>query len=116
MLCTTCEDLDFDAAVSAAGALHHRSYTDLVESAVGGCDLCTEIKNQRDEERSWHNDPDDNGCRLPIRCFFNDVGQSLDWRVNVDDDPIACMYVHTTNGTHTPTEPVFDLIKLRIRV
>lgn len=52
MLCKYCAILDFDAACSKEGALHHQSYAALLASAKRGCSLCAmicEMKKTFDE-------------------------------------------------------------------
>jgi hypothetical protein len=58
MLCDVCSSINFDKMIAwdsrtdrsytrNGGALHHKSYTALLEAARRGCDLCTAIHEDR---------------------------------------------------------------------
>jgi hypothetical protein len=100
MLCKLCSDLDFDKATSEEGAPHHRTYADLLNAAINGCELCAEIDEQKmadeiiEEEEEEEEEKEDR-----ITCYFNDVGEYVCWRKGGREDPFASLYVFTTDGT-----------------
>lgn len=76
MLCEYCKVLDFDAASTEPGALHHKSYADLVASAENGCQLCTWIY---DDGMSLSKFVEQYGHGDRLRCWYSTYTSTLFW-------------------------------------
>ena len=106
MLCTTCtiffSNFDLDVAKSEGGILHHLNYADLVVSAKYGCEICIEIRRQRESKEPPGTY--DDGYRIygnQIRCVFEEREAGLCWiQGDLEIPYIAHMGICTAVGEY----------------
>jgi hypothetical protein len=84
MLCTICSgfcaSFDLDVAKGEGGILHHPNYADLVVSAKYGCEICIEIRRQREKkEPPGTCDERYRAYGNQIRCVFKEREAGLCW-------------------------------------
>ena len=74
MLCKFCNDLDLDQAATDAGAPHHASFLNLLQSAKNGCDLCALVRECA-ESRNLSG-----GGDQEVRYYWKYCWRRLEWR------------------------------------